>query len=123
SLDAVGRPLIPRNLAALRVVGVAPFVAGEADHARELRRGTGVDRLLRAGDDFVVVARVVEPLHERRAGHAVHGDGTGQSVLLDARVVLGRAELDRLAAELLGDAAGGLDVPLLAGRVEAPEDD
>src|SRR5205823_3625780 len=70
-LDAVGGRLVAGNGAARGIVGVPPLVAGEGDDVREAGIGTGIDHLLGAGDDLVVIAGVIVPLGERHAADAV----------------------------------------------------
>src|SRR5207253_4704276 len=106
-----------------RIVRIAPFEAGEGNDARHTRLGAGVDRFLRPVDHFLVKLWIIEAAHEWRSRHAVGRDGTSQAELTQRRPIFRRDNLDRQAAKVARDLTGALQVPALAGGVEAPEDD
>ena len=64
----------------------------------------------------------VSAYERRAAGHAVRRHRAGRGFMRAQRVpVLRRHDLHRLAAEIARDAASAIEVPALAGGVEAPE--
>src|SRR5262245_35913927 len=95
ALDAVGGSLVASDLATLGVLGVLPLVTSEGDDAREPSLGAGVDGLLRSRYDFLVIARIVEALDERRSRHAIGRHGTDQAVLLECGPLFGSDKFDR----------------------------
>ncbi len=123
SLDAVVRPLFSANFAAFGIFRVAPFVAGECDHARKAGVGASVNRLFGPGNEFFVILGVVISFDKRRSGHAVVGHGANQAVFLHKIPALGIDQLHGRASELLRHLAGFFRIPFVTGRVEAPKAD
>ncbi len=121
ALDAVVRALLPADFAALGIIGVAPLVTAEGDDVGETRLGTGVDRLPRPRDDFLMIARIIEAAHKGHPRHAVGGNGANQVVLFKDAPVLGRDNFHRWTSQVPRLPAGPFHVPSLPRGVEAPE--
>ena len=81
------------------------------------------DPLARAADDLLVVARVVQPFHERRIGHAIERNGAGQPGFLEGWPVRRLQQIERGTAEITGGATQLAEIPLLAEEHEGPGDD
>jgi hypothetical protein len=76
---AVLEGVVEADLAARGVRRLHPLHADEADHARELLLGAGVDGFLRLRHEFVAMGGVVEAASE---AHAIGSHGTHEAVLL-----------------------------------------
>src|SRR5689334_897856 len=70
---AVVDTLIGRNLTAGGIFGIAPLVTREGDDIRKPRLRTSINGSGHAGDQFFVIAGIVESLHEGSTRHAVRG--------------------------------------------------
>src|SRR5262245_8712908 len=87
---AVIRAILAADLAALRVVWIAPFVAGEGDDIGKAGFGAGVNGLLGPLNDLLMEPRVVEAAHEGGSWHTVGGHRANEAVFAERAPIFRR---------------------------------
>ena len=112
--------LVFGDLAAVGIVGIFVFVAGECEHVGEAELAAFLDRLGRHLHELIAITHVVKAGHELSAWHARKTEGVGQAVVFERLPMLFTTQFNRRDAELQCRLEKTIKWPFLARSTKAP---